>query len=102
MLVIEIYVPLKDNDGKGFDEGSFVEFEKTLAERFGGFSRLPGTIRGGWMDEGRFYRDDLTVYAVALPSIVKAGELGETVKVAKVLFRQEAIFVRYLGQAETL
>lgn len=102
MLAIDIFVPLADNSGNTFDEAAFAAFEEDLAEQFGGCSRLPGTVRGAWKDGGRLYRDDLAVYRVALSSIIQAGRLEGVIERAKLLFRQEALFIQYGGQAETL
>jgi hypothetical protein len=101
MLIVEILIPLADNDGRTFTSDHHAAFEAALAGLFGGFSRLPGTVTGGWQHEGRLYRDDLVVYAVALPSIVEGAKVGEAVEIAKAHYAQLAIFIRYLGFAET-
>lgn len=102
MLVVELYIPLADNDGRIFTADHHAAFETALAGLFGGFSRLPGTVTGGWQAEGRLYRDDLVVYAVALSSIVEGAKVGDAAKLAKAHYAQLAIFVRYLGLSEVL
>lgn len=102
MILIEIFIPLAGNDGETFTGEHHAAFEAVLADLFGGFSRLPGTVAGGWSDAGRLYRDDLVIYVVGIRSIVDGAKVGEAVTVAKAHYAQLAIFVRYLGLAETL
>lgn len=101
MLIIELYIPLADNDGRVFTADHHEAFETVLAGLFGGFTRT-GQVTGGWQHEGRIYRDELVSYVVTLPSIVQGAKVGEAVDVAKAHYAQLAIFVRYLGLAEVL
>jgi hypothetical protein len=65
MYLIEILLPLTDNDGKPFDDGKFAEVRKTLAKQFGGitaFARAPahGVFRAG----GKTVHDDIIVLEI--------------------------------------
>lgn len=102
MIVVEILIPLTSNEGAVFTADHHVAFEAHLIATFGGYSLLPGTVRGGWEADGVVYSDETRVYAVAIASITAGGKVGEVVEVAKVHYGQLAIFVRYLGLAETL
>lgn len=102
MIIVEIFIPLASNDGETFSGEHHAAFEAVLADLFGGFSRLPGKVAGGWAHEGRLYSDDLVVYLVGLRSLVDGGKVGQAAAVAKAHYGQLAIFVRYLGLAETL
>ena len=59
-------------------------------------------VRGGWEADGVVFNDETRVYAVAIASITAGDKVAEVVAVAKAHYGQLAIFVRYLGLAETL
>lgn len=100
MVEVIILIPLAGNDGQEFSAPHFEAFESHLADNFGGFSRLPGEILGVWVNEGDRYADRLVGYLVALQSITEGGKLLDTVEVAKWIFEQKAIYLRYLGISE--
>ena len=102
MIEATILIPLADNSGHEFSATHHRAFETLLIELFGGLSRLPGETLGAWVDGGTRYDDKLISYLVALPSITDGGKLGEAVSFAKQHYRQEAIFLRYLGVAEII
>lgn len=103
MIVIEILIPLANNEGAAFDAAHHVAFESHLIAAFGGYSLLPGTVRGGWVDAGVTYTDETRVYAIAVASLLVDGhKVVDLVQVAKAHYTQLAIFVRYLGMAEVL
>lgn len=102
MITVEFFIPLADNDGVAFTGEIVNAWRGVLTDLFGGFSELPGTVVGAWKDGDRVYRDDLAVFMVAVPSIADGGKVGEAGEVARRIFRQEAIFIRYLGLAEIL
>jgi len=103
VIVVEILIPLTSNEGAAFDADHHLAFESHLIAAFGGYSLLPGTVRGGWADAGVVYTDETRVYAVALGSLLTDGhKVVDIVEVAKAHYGQLAIFVRYLGMAEVL
>lgn len=102
MIEVTILIPVADNDGHEFSADHHRAFESFLLETFGGFSRLPGLVRGAWLGDGIRYDDELIVYLVAIQSIADGGNIGGAASFAKVHYRQEAIFLRYLGQAEII
>lgn len=58
---------------------------------------------GGWRDAaGNDVRDSSRVYSLALASIEQGAALVALARFARALFRQDAIFIRYLGQAEII
>ena len=99
---VQILVPLADNDTREFTPDHHAQFEWAILERFGGLSLLPGALTGEWKDLDVVYSDQLRVYVVAVPSITKGNLIGELVEIAKAHYRQRAIYIRYLGQAEIL
>lgn len=103
MVEVTLLIPVADNSGRPFTPFHVGVFEDKLLETFGGFTRLPGTASGHWLDGGTTYTDILFGYVVAVEGLVKGGEgLREVVDFARDHFRQEAIFLRYLGVAEIL
>jgi hypothetical protein len=103
MVEVTLLIPVADNSGRPFSPHHMEAFEDLLLETFGGFTRIPGTLVGHWLDGGRKYTDILFGYMVAVDGLVKGGRgLREVVDFAKSHFRQEAIFLRYLGVAEVL
>jgi hypothetical protein len=65
MHIIEIFLPLRDNEGSPFPASEFADIRKALTEKFGGltaFSRAPadGTDKEG----GRERHDELVVFEV--------------------------------------
>ncbi len=103
MIVVEILIPLTSNEGAAFTADHHVAYEAHLITAFGGYSLLPGTVRGGWADAGIVYTDETRVYAVALASLLTEGhKVVAVVEIAKAHYGQLAIFVRYLGIAEIL
>src|SRR5690606_32796588 len=78
-MLVELFIPLASNEGETFTADHHAAFEAVLTGLFGGFSRLPGVVTGGWEDAGRIYRDDLVIYAVVLPSLAAGGKVAEAV-----------------------
>ncbi len=103
MIEVTILIPVADNSGDLFSQAHFAAFEAFVLDRFGGLTRAAQAAKGVWVDEGQRYNDELIVYVVATPSVLKdAGKLLEVIDFARQHFRQEAIFCRYLGVAEIL
>lgn len=65
MYLIQVLLPLRDNDGNLFGEPLFKSINVTLVEAFGGvtaFSRSPA--KGTWVNADREERDDIIVVEV--------------------------------------
>lgn len=73
MFVIEIFLPLYNNQGARFSRSDFDAVRAELSERFGGvtaFLRAPAL--GEWEDEsGKVYRDEIAVFEVMAEEIDK-------------------------------
>jgi hypothetical protein len=102
MITIEVLIPLTSNEGREFTPAHHAQFEGEVLARFGGFSLLPGTVRGAWVDAGVTYTDASRVYAIAVASITDGGKVRAVVEFAKAHYAQLAICVRYLGITEIL
>ena len=65
MHLIEIFLPLRDNQGAAFAASDFADIRKTLTEKFGGltvFSRAPAD--GTEKERGRERHDELVVFEI--------------------------------------
>ena len=66
MHLVQLLLPLYDNDGRPFPSSHFAEVRTGLMEQFGGltaYSRAPA--EGEWSEaDGRATRDDIVVYEV--------------------------------------
>jgi hypothetical protein len=103
MFEVQMLVPVTDNDGRVFPFEVLAEFESEILDRFGGFTLLPSEVTGEWRSQaGVRYRDRSRCYSIAVDSIGKGGELIALAQLAKEIFSQEAIAIRYLGQLEVL
>ncbi len=101
MFEITILIPVCDNSGVRFESEHHAGFEHVLAESFGGFT-CTGEASGGWLDGGRLYRDSTRVYVIAVDGLAGASRAVDVARFACAHYRQEAIFLRYLGQAEVI
>jgi hypothetical protein len=107
MFTVQVYIPVASNEKVTFSTTWHAAFESFLLETIGGYTKLPGTTRGGWVettDDGRkvVYTDECFVYSLAFASILDTGKLAEIVVFAKRHYRQKAIFIAYFGVAEIL
>jgi hypothetical protein len=57
MIEIQIFIPLKDNQGQPFSDTHHEFFEAFVMSLFGGVTRLPEIIDGKWLDQGTVYQD---------------------------------------------
>lgn len=65
MHLIQILLPLYDNEGRAFERARFDGVRNELAERFGGvtaFRRAPA--EGVWKDGGGTSRDEIVIFEV--------------------------------------
>lgn len=66
MYLVQILLPLYDNDGHAFEPSDYVQLRSELADRFGGvtaYTRAPA--RGVWKDDsGETARDDIVIFEV--------------------------------------
>jgi hypothetical protein len=93
-----LFVPLTDNEGGRFGRRDWDALEGRLVA-FGGFSRT-ANVQGRWYDSGRIYADTSRQYVVALASWWQLPIWLEIVDWARVIFRQEALYVKVAGIAE--
>jgi hypothetical protein len=94
MHLVEILLPLYDNEGRRFGPEHFAKLRETLVERFGGltaFSRSPA--EGVWEEGGERSRDDIVIFEVMSDYLDRAWWRRLREELEKT-FRQEEIVVR--------
>ena len=99
--LVQLFLPIRDNDGKPFDPGLFDAVRKELVDRFGGttvYRRSPG--EGIWKDPtGAVSRDDVLIFEVMSPHM-EADWWREYRRVLETRFRQEHVLARVWGVEE--
>lgn len=95
MHLVEIFLPLSDNEGRPFAPDGFAEVRRELTERFGGltaFSRAPAL--GLWkQDDNKTARDDIVVLEVMAKDLDRAWWSAYRAALER-RFRQDVIVVR--------
>jgi hypothetical protein len=95
MFLVQILLPLYDNDGAALPHDLFGQVRSEMVDRFGGvtsYSRAPA--KGHWQEEdGDTVRDDLVVYEVMVEAIDGAW-WRDYKHYLEQQFRQESIVVR--------
>lgn len=72
MHLVQILLPLFDNDGARLAPELFTAVRAELAERYGGltaYTRAPA--EGSWKDAGETKHDDIVVIEVMVPRLVE-------------------------------
>jgi hypothetical protein len=97
MYLVQILLPLYDNEGRAFEPGDYVQLRSELADRFGGvtaYTRAPA--RGVWKgDTGETTRDDIVIFEVMTEDLDRAWWSGFRKELER-RFRQESMIVRAL------
>lgn len=102
MFELQIIIPKADNDNNLFSTTHHAAFEAFVIERFGGITLWAEGIEGSWVDDGTLYKDISRLYGIAVASITEGHKVKEVVEFAKAHYKQEAIFIKYLGLTEIL
>jgi hypothetical protein len=95
MHLIQLLLPLYDNDGQPLSKSLFDEVHHELIKRFGGltaYTRAPAN--GLWLEDGEHaVRDDLVIYEVMAPKLERAWWQDYRTSL-EVRFRQEHVMIR--------
>jgi hypothetical protein len=95
LQLVQILLPLLDNDGAPFPQAAYRRVSAELTERFGGltaFTRAPA--EGLWKDEtARTTRDEIVVLDVMTEAIDRPW-WGSYRRELEARFRQEEIIIR--------
>ncbi|WP_286786974.1 MULTISPECIES: hypothetical protein [unclassified Pseudomonas] len=95
MYLIQLLLPLYDNDGHDLPKALFGEVRNELVEKFGGltaFSQAPA--KGLWQeDESHTIRDELIIYEVMADALEQVWWQQYRASL-ETRFRQETVVVR--------
>lgn len=98
MHLVQLFLPLADNDSRRFPRSMFQEVERELVAQFQGFtaySRAPAN--GLWVSPSDdLQRDELVVYEVLAERLDRPWWARYRAKL-EAQFRQESILVRATG-----
>jgi hypothetical protein len=101
MQLIQILLPLYDNDGRRIGASLFKTTAEELTTRFGGVTahtRAP--VEGLWKRSGRrAVHDDLVIYEVVASRLQRRWWIAYRRELGR-RFRQEQIFVRAMAIAQ--
>ena len=97
MHLVQIFLPLRDNEGAAFAPAEFAGVRAELADAFGGvtaYQRAPAT--GLWEDgDDEVQRDELVFFEVMVDSLDRSWWKRYAASLAA-RFRQEEVLVRAL------
>ena len=97
MYLVQILLPMFDNEGLAFEPDDYVELRSELADHFGGvtaYMRAPA--RGVWKaDSGETTRDDIVIFEVMCEDLDREWWAGFRKELER-RFRQENVIVRAL------
>jgi hypothetical protein len=94
MHLIELFLPLSDNEGRAFGRGEFDRVRRELTDRFGGvtaFTRSPA--EGAWQEGGEVTHDQIVIFEVMAEELDRAWWREYREELAR-RFRQEELLVR--------
>jgi hypothetical protein len=97
MFLVQLLLPLRDNDGHPFPRQAFAEVRRELTDRYGGvtaYLRSPAT--GVWKDEqGDVARDEVVMVEVVVDSLERAWWEAYRRQLEE-RFRQRELLIRAL------
>jgi hypothetical protein len=98
MYLVQILLPLYDNEGHAFESADYVQLRSELADRFGGITAyMRAPARGVWKDDsGETTRDDIIILEVMTDDLDRAWWSGLRRDLER-RFRQESVIVRALS-----
>jgi hypothetical protein len=94
MTLIQVLLPMYDNDGRAFPNEMFDQVRKDLTSRFGGltaFTRAPA--EGFWKADGKTKKDDIAVLEIMTDQIDRQWWSDYRQRLESV-FRQKRIIIR--------
>lgn len=95
MHLIQLFLPVYDNNGKSFPNDFYIRIRKELVQKFGGltaFTRSPAD--GLWKDEDdKITKDKIVIFEVMLKSFDESWWINYKASLEK-MFIQEEIIIR--------
>jgi hypothetical protein len=104
MVALHILIPAADTGGVPFPPATDAQFAAELARLFGGSSMSPGLKPERWADGSHTDADGNRAFVVFLRAglLAQSAHVFEAVTIAKSLYAQLAVSVRYLSRVEIL
>lgn len=95
MHLVQILLPVYDNEGRAFGREAFARVREELTERFGGVTaHLRSPAEGAWREPGgEVDRDDVVILEVMADELDR-GWWAEYRGLLKERFRQDEVVVR--------
>ena len=92
--LIQILLPLSDNQGQAFSGTEYEDVRSELAEQFGGLTAFTrGPAEGHWAEKGGTAHDDIVVFEVMTSELNEAWWASYR-RVLEGRFRQDSIIIR--------
>ena len=92
--LIQILLPLSDNEGQPFSPSEYTRVRSELTEQFGGVTAFTrGLAEGIWEENGTTARDDIVVFEVMTSHLDESWWNGYR-RTLEARFRQECIVIR--------
>jgi hypothetical protein len=96
MHLVQILLPVRDNDSKPYSPAFFASVNKILVGQFGGVTAyLQSPARGSWLNEGAEERDDVIMVEV-MTECVESAWWGDFRSRLERDMRQKEIVIRAL------
>lgn len=97
MHLVQLLLPLRDNQGAAFAASAFTRVRDELTERFGGVTaHLQAPAEGAWEEDGHVERDQVVVFEVMVEPLDRAWWADYREQLRR-RFRQDELVVRALG-----
>jgi hypothetical protein len=94
MHLVEIFLPLNNNQGARFGVELFGKVRRELLERFGGLTAFTqNPAEGLWDDEGEVTRDEIVIFEVMVEEVDR-GWWADYRRKLEEMFAQDAIVIR--------
>lgn len=95
MHLIQIFLPVRDNNGNAFSKDYYINIREVLVKKFGGltaYNRVPA--EGLWKDEkNNAHRDDIVIFEVMADELDKLWWQKYKQQLEKI-FSQDEIIMR--------
>jgi hypothetical protein len=92
--LVQILLPLRDNEGRNFPDSLFSDIQKMLTDRYGGvtaYARAPA--QGVWARDGMKMHDDIVILEVMTPELDAPWWKSFRQRLEQVM-RQEQLVIR--------
>lgn len=97
MQLVQILLPLTDNDGRAFAPGMFETLKDELARQYGGVTAfVQAPAQGRWAPDGAIAaEEDIVIFEVMVEDL-RADEWRARRRELEMRFDQERVVIRYM------